>query len=517
MKLLRSTLTFSALTLVSRIAGYVRDAVQAAMFGAGAATDAFVIAYRIPNFLRRIFAEGSFQTAFIPVFTEVRQRGDAAAMKDLLDHVAGALAAVVLLVSAAGVLLAPLVATLFAPGALDEPQKLAWITEMLRITFPYLAFISMTALAAAVLNSHGRFAIPAATPILHNLAVIAAAVWLAPRMGMSITALAWGVLLAGLLQFIVQWIALARLGVLPRLRLDFRHEGVRRVFRLMLPTIFGSSVAQVNLIVGTVFASLLVSGSQTWLYLTDRLIEFPQGLFGVALGTVILPALSRRHSDADQAGYSATLDWGLRMALMIALPATLGLVLLAEPLTATLYQYGKFSEHDIRMTALSLVALAVGLPGFMFAKVLAPAFFARQDTRTPVRAAVVTVVANVLLCVLITTPLWWYGVVGAHAGIALATGLAGCLNAWLLWRHLRQQGLYRAMPGWGRFVFRVVVACVVMAVVVHALATWIGDFGSLRARERVLMLAMLVPAGALAYALTLLAGGLRPRDLRGPA
>ncbi len=517
MRLLRSTLTFTALTLVSRIAGYARDAVQAAVFGAGAATDAFVIAYRVPNFLRRIFAEGSFQTAFVPVFTEVRQRGDAAALKDLLDHVAGALAAVVLLVSAAGVLLAPLVAALFAPGALDEPQKFAWIAEMLRITFPYLAFISLTALAAAVLNSHGRFAIPAATPVLHNVAMIAAALWLAPRMGMSITALAWGVLAAGVLQLIVQWVALARLGVLPRLRLDLHHAGVRRVCRLMLPTIFGSSVAQLNLIVGTVFASMLVSGSQTWLYLTDRLIEFPQGLFGVALGTVILPALSRRHSDADQAGYSATLDWGLRMALLIAMPATLGLMLLAEPLTATLYQYGKFSAHDIRMTALSLIALAVGLPGFMLAKVLAPAFFARQDTRTPMRAAVTTVFANVLLCVLMTTPLWWYGVVGAHAGIALATAVAGCLNAWLLWRHLRRQGLYRAVPGWGRFVLRMVLACVVMAIVVYGLSASIGDFGSLRARERVLMLMLLVSAGALAYVLALLAGGLRPRHLREPA
>lgn len=517
MRLLRSTLSFSALTLLSRIAGYARDAVQAAVFGAGAATDAFVIAYRIPNFLRRIFAEGSFQTAFVPVFTELRQRGDARALKDLLDHVAGALAAAVLAVSAAGVLLAPLVAAVFAPGALDEPQKYAWITEMLRITFPYLAFISMTALAAAVLNSHGRFAIPAATPILHNLAVIAAALWLAPRMGLSITALAWGVLVAGILQFGVQWLALARLGVLPRPRLDFRHPGVRRVFALMLPTIFGSSVAQLNLLVGTVFASLLVSGSQTWLYLTDRLIEFPQGLFGVALGTVILPALARRHSDADQAGYRATLDWGLRMACLIALPAMLGLVLLAEPLTATLYQYGRFSDHDIAMTALSLVALALGLPGFMFAKVLAPAFFSRQDTRTPVRAAVATVAANVVLCIALTTPLWWFEVRGAHAGIALATALAGTLNALLLWHHLRAQGLHGPLPGWGRFLLRVAFGCAVMGAVVAWLSARTGPFGALPPPVRVGQLALLVGAGAASYALALAAAGLRPRHLRGPA
>ena len=518
MRLLRSTLVFSSLTLLSRIAGYVRDVVQAGVFGASAATDAFFVAYRIPNFLRRIFAEGSFQTAFVPVFTEYKQRGDEAALRDLLDHVAGALCAAVLLVTALGMLAAPLIAAVFAPGSLDEPEKYAQITQMLRITFPYLWFISMTALAAGVLNSHGRFGVPALTPVLHNLAMICAALYLAPLMDMSITALAWGVLGAGLVQMVVQWIALARLGVLPRLRLNLRHEGVRRVFRLMLPTLFGASVAQVNLMVGTIFASLLATGSQTWLYLTDRLMEFPQGLFGVALATVILPALSRRFASKDEAGYAQTLDWGLRMAVLVALPAALALLLLAEPLTATLYQYGKFTVYDTRMAALALMALALGLPGFMVAKILAPAFFSRQDTRTPVRAALWTVGANIVLCVAIVGPLWHWQVEGAHAGIALATAIAGTLNAWLLWRYLRRgQVALRLQPGWPRFLLRVGFALLALAAVLWAAQEWVGPWTALRARARVLHLAWLVPAGALAYGLALLAAGMRPRHLREPA
>ena len=514
MKLLRSTLVFSSMTLLSRVAGYVRDLVQASVFGASSAMDAFLIAYRIPNFLRRIFAEGSFSQAFVPVFTQVRQSGDERALRDLIDHVAGALCAVVLLVTALGMLLAPWVTALFAPGALDEPVKFALTSDMLRITFPYLFFISLTALAGGVLNSMGRFALPAVTPLLHNLAVIAAALWLAPLMGMSIKALAWGVFAAGAIQLIVQWIALARLGLMPRLRLDFRHEGVRRVFKLMLPTIFGSSVAQVNLMVGTIFASMLATGSQTWLYLTDRLLESPLGMFGVALGTVILPHLSRKHAETDAAGYSATLDWGLRMALVIALPAALGLIVMAEPINATLYQYGRFTIYDTRMASLSLMAISIGLPGFMLAKVLAPAFFARQDARTPVRAGVLAVLTNLVLSALIVGPLWWYEVEGAHAGIALSAALAGLTNSALLFVYLRRSGFYAPRQGWARFLARLGLACLAMVAVLLLARQQVGAWPELAARWRIINLAWVVPAGALTYVAALFALGLRPRDLR---
>jgi putative peptidoglycan lipid II flippase len=487
---------------------------QASLFGVSAAMDAFVVAYRIPNYLRRIFAEGSMQMAFVPVFNEIRQRGDKAALKDFIDHMAGALCAVVLVVVAVGMLAAPLIAGLFAPGSIDERDKYELITQMLRITFPYLLFISLMALVASVLNSFGKFALPAVTPVLHNLTVIAAMLWLAPMFEVRPKALAWGVLAAGVLQLAVLWPALGRLGLRPRFKAGFRHPEVRRVARLMLPTLFSSSVAQLNLLVGTVFASLLVTGSQTWLYLSDRLIEFPLGLFGVAIGTVILPHLSRRHADSDAEGYAHALDWALRMALLLGVPAALGLLLLAGPLTATIFQYGEFTPFDTRMAAISLSAMAVGVPAFMLSKVLLPAFYARQDTKTPMRAAVWTVAANVLLTIAITTPLWLNDIEGAHGGIALATALAGIFNAWLLWRYVRRAGLHRPQPGWGVFALRLGVACVAMALAVLGLAGWIGDFRALEPGWRVGGLLGVVAAGVAAYVLALLLGGLRPRHLR---
>lgn len=514
--LLRSSAVFSAMTLLSRIAGFVRDMLQGMLFGTGGAMSAFIVAYRIPNFLRRVFAEGSMAMAFVPVLNEIRQTGDRAALKDFVDHMAGALCAVVLVVAGIGVLAAPLVAQLFAPGWTGEDaEKLGQTAAMLRVTFPYLLFISMMALAASILNSFGKFALPAFTPVLHNLTMIAAMFWLAPRFDIPPMGLAWGVLIAGALQLVLLWPALGKLGLRPRLRLGFRHPEVRKVGKLMLPTLFSSSVAQVNLLVGTAFASLLVDGSQDWLYYSDRLVEFPLGLFGVALGTVILPHLSRRHADADATGYNTSLDWGLRLALLVGVPAGLGLMLLAEPLTATIYNYGKFSDHDTRMSAISLTVMAVGIPGFMLSKVLAPAFYARQDTRTPMRAAIWTVAVNVALTIAITWPLWRNAVPGAHGGIAAASGLAGLFNAWLLWRYLRRAGIYQPMPGWGRFLLRVAVACVVMAAAVLALRLWVGDWAAIDDwRLRVAWLLTAVAAGGIAYGLAQVALGLRPRDLR---
>ena len=513
--LLRSSAVFSAMTLLSRIAGFARDALQSRIFGSSAAMDAFVIAYRIPNYLRRIFAEGSMQMAFVPVLNEIRERGDKAALKDFVDHMAGALFSVVFVVAGIGMLAAPLIAAVFAPGAVDEPGKFELIEQMLRITFPYLIFISMMALAASVLNSFGKFALPAVTPVLHNLTVIAAMLWLAPRFDVPAKALAWGVLAAGILQLLVLWPSLGKLGLRPTLKPGFGNPDVKRVAKLMLPTLFSSSVAQLNLLVGTIFASLLATGSQTWLYLSDRLVEFPLGLFGVAIGTVILPHLSRRHAAIDAEGYGAALDWGLRLALLAGVPAALGLLLLAEPLTAVVYQGGKFTGHDTRMAAISLSAMSLGIPAFMLSKVLSPAFYARQDTRTPMRAAILTVIANVVLTIALTTPLWLNKVPGAHGGIALATGLAGIFNAWLLWRYLKRAGLLRPQPGWGRYWLRLGVACAVMAAVVLGLRLYIGDWTTMPSLlHRALLLLAVVAAGGIAYVLALLAMGLRPRDLR---
>ncbi len=514
-RLLRSTAVFSAMTLVSRVAGYLRDWLQASLFGAGPAVSAFVVAYRIPNYLRRIFAEGSFSSAFVPVLSELKQKGDEKALQDFLDHVAGALLAAVIVVTGLGMLLSPWIARLFLLFADKDSATVALTAEMLRITFPYLAFISMTALAGAVLNTYRHFGLPALTPVLHNLGVIAGMLLLAKLLAVPEKALAWGVLGAGALQMLVLWPAMGRWGLRPRLKLNFRHEGVRKVFRLMLPTIFSSSVAQVNLLVGTVFASLLVAEAQSWLYYSDRLTELPLGLFGVAIGTVILPQLSRHHADDDTAGYSRSLDWGLRMVLLVGVPAALGLALLAEPLTASLFRHGKFTEYDTRMVGYSLTAMSVGIPAFMLSKVLLPAFYARQDTRTPMRVAVITVAVNVLLTIALVTPLYLQQVEAAHTGIAAATALAGVVNAALLWRYLRAQGLYQAEPGWGRWLLRILAGSIAMSAAVLAIRSHVGEWTAMPGAWRWLWLLAAVGAGAGAYALVLLLLGLRPRHLRG--
>jgi putative peptidoglycan lipid II flippase len=514
--LLRSSLAFSSMTLLSRIAGFVRDMLQAALFGATAGTDAFTVAYRVPNYLRRIFAEGSFAMAFVPVLSELKEKGDAKALKDFIDHVAGALCAVVLVVTAIGMLLAPWITALVAPGFLQYPEKYALTGEMLRIVFPYLFFISLTAFAGGVLNTLQRFALPAFTPVLHNIAVIAAMLLLAGHLEVPEKALVWGVFAAGIAQFLLLWPALARHGLLPRLRLDFRHAGVRRVGRLMLPTLFSSSVAQINLIIGTVFASLLMTGSQTWLWYSDRLVEFPLGLFGVAIGTVILPHLARRFTADDARGFSASLDWGLRLVLLLGVPAGLGLLLLAEPVVVTVFGRGQFALNPLNtpMTAWSLMAMSIGIPAFMLTKVLAPAFYARQDTVTPMRAAIATVATNVVLITLLVTPLWLNEVTGAHAAIALSTGIAGIVNAALLWRALRRQGLYAPQPGWAVFAGRLLLASAVMAAAVLWLRAEVGDWQRLGELWRWLATLGVVLAGAAAYGGTLLLAGLRPRHLR---
>ncbi|WP_027071860.1 MULTISPECIES: murein biosynthesis integral membrane protein MurJ [unclassified Luteimonas] len=532
--MLRSTAVFSAMTLVSRISGLVRDQVYAAVFGANPAMDAFLVAFRIPNFLRRLSAEGSFSMAFVPVLSEYRERRDHAAVRELVDRVAGTLLAVLLVLTALAVLAAPWVIRVFAPGFDAEGPQGQLATEMLRITFPYLLFISMASLAGGVLNSYQRFAVPALSPVLLNISMITAALALAPRLEQPVMALAWGVLVAGVLQLGFQLPSLARLGLLPRPRWGAAHEGVRRVMKLMVPTLFGSSVAQLNLLLNTVVASMLVGGSVTWLYLGDRLLEFPLGMFGVAIGAVILPHLSRRHAAADPDGYSKALDWGLRLCLMIAVPACLGLMLCAEPLVATLFQHGRFTAYDTRMAQLAVVALSTALPAFLLVKVLAPAFYSRQDTRTPVKAGVTAVLANLLAIALFLAlalaltgagrEAWAQGggdvqaalkaLPGAHACLALATAAAGWTNAVQLWWYLRKAGVFRPEPGWGRLARQLIVASAAMAVVVLAiLSAWDG-WTAWHWSERAWKLAVLVGSGAAVYAVALWLQGIRPRDLR---
>jgi len=494
------------MTLLSRILGFVRDVVFARMFGAGIGMDAFLVAFKIPNFLRRMFAEGAFSQGFVPVLSEVKmQRGDAE-VKALVDHVAGTLGLVLFGLTAIAVIAAPLLIMLFAPGFVGDDGRFDLATGMLRITFPYLLFISLTACAGGILNAYGRFAVPAFTPVLLNLALLGAAWWLAPRMAEPITALAWGVFVAGIAQLAFQLPFLARLGLLPRPRPSFRDPGVRRILKLMGPALFGASVTQINLLIDTLIASFLVAGSVSWLYYSDRLVEFPLGVFGIALATVILPSLSRRHAETDPEAFSRTLDWALRWVLLLGTPCAVGLMILAGPILATLFQYDAFSAHDVDMAARSLMAYSAGLLGFILVKVLAPGYFARQDTRTPVKIGLVAMATNVVMNLVLVWSL-------AHAGLALATSIAAFVNAGLLYRGLRRAGVCDPQPGWPLLFVRVVVANGLLAGLLWwgagDLTTWLDWDGLTRAWH---LLGWIV-AGAGLYFVILLIAGLRPRDL----
>lgn len=501
--------------MVSRVLGFARDMVFANIFGAGAATDAFFIAFKIPNFMRRLFAEGAFSQAFVPVLSEYKSLRSEAEVRLLVANVSGTLGAILLLLTILAIVASTPLVTVFAPGFRGDEAKFALTTDMLRITFPYLMLISLTALAGGVLNTYGRFAIPAVTPVWLNLSLIGAAFWLAPQFEPTVIGLAWGVFIAGVLQLLFQFPSLSALGMLSRPRWGWKDEGVRRILKLMLPAIFGSSVAQINLLFDTIIASFLVSGSVSWLYYSDRLVEFPLGVFGIALATVILPSLSKKHAEADPLAFTRTLDWGLRWVFLIGTPASLGLILLAGPMLATLFQYGEFSVHSVEMAALSLMAYGVGLLGFMLVKVLAPGFFARQDTRTPVRFGIYSMVANMLLNLVFVVPMAMAGVEGPHAGLALATALAAFINAGLLFRELRRSGVFQAQPGWGRFTLRLLFANSVMALPLWWLRGPLESWLEWGAVERVGHLSTLVVLGIVLYFVALWLVGVRPRMLMG--
>ncbi|MCA3117483.1 MAG: murein biosynthesis integral membrane protein MurJ [bacterium] len=505
MNLLRAFGAVSSMTLVSRILGFARDLLIARMFGAGAATDAFFVAFKLPNLLRRIFAEGAFSQAFVPILAEYRNQRGEADTRLLVDHVAGTLAVALIGVTALGILAAPAIVWLSAPGFTADPDKFALTVDLLRITFPYILFISLTALGAGILNTYSRFSVPAFAPALLNLSFIAFAVWFAPYFDPPVEALAWAVFVGGLLQLAFLVPFLRRLRMLPRPRWGGADEGVRRVLRQMGPALFGVSVGQVSLLINTVFASFLASGSVSWLYYADRLMEFPTGLLGVALGTILLPSLARSHADRTTEEYGRLLDWGLRITLMLAAPAAVALAVLSVPLVATLFHHGAFSAHDVAMTRAALMAYSVGLIGLIAVKVLAPGFYARQDIRTPVKIALVTLAATQVMNLLFIQ-------VFAHAGLALAIGLGACLNAWLLLRGLRRIDAYRPQPGWAMFALKIAVALALMAGALWWMAGPSSQWLAWQGLERALRLCVVCAVGGGVYFAALAVFGFRLKD-----
>ena len=507
MNLLRALATVSGMTLLSRILGFVRDFVIARVFGAGMMTDAFFVAFRLPNLLRRLFAEGAFSQAFVPVLADCRNRRGEAETRTLVDRVSSVLFLVLIGVSALGMAGAPLLIAVTAPGFAADAGKFNLTVEMTRITFPYILFMSLVAVAAGVLNTWSRFALPAFTPVLLNLAFIGMALFAAPWFDPPIMALAWAVFLGGALQLAIQLPALARIGMLPRFDPAWRDEGVQRVLKLMAPAVLGVSVAQISLLINTIFASFLVSGSVSWLYYADRLMEFPAGLLGAALGTILLPSLARTHSNGNGAEFSALLDWGLRLTLMLTLPAALALAMLGVPLLSTLFHYGAFTANDVLQTREALVAYSVGLTGLILVKVLAPGFYARQDIRTPVKIAIFTLLLTQAMNLAF---IGWL----KHAGLALSIGLASCVNAFLLWRGLRRSETYVPQPGWSGFTLRLLAALLVLGGVLWFSAGTDAAWLAMGGAQRVLQLSLVVTGGILAYFATLWTLGFRVRDFR---
>jgi len=505
MNLLKSLATISSLTLVSRILAFVRDVLIARIFGAGAATDAFFVAFKLPNLLRRLFAEGAFSQAFVPIFGEYKNRRGDDETKLLVDHVTTMLALILFVVTLIGIFAAPVLVMISAPGFAKDVEKFDLTVQLLRITTPYIFFISLVAVAAGILNTYNKFWVPAFAPILLNICFIGGALWGAPYFDPPILALAWAVFIAGIVQLAFQLPFLKKIGMLPRIRLNLKHEGMRRVIKLMGPAAFGVSIAQISLIINTIFASFLVAGSVSWLYFADRLMEFPAGVLGVAIGTILLPSLSKCYADSNTVEYSRLLDWGLRLTIMLTLPAALALGMIAVPLLSTFFQYGEFVAHDVLMTSRALIGYSIGLIGLILVKILAPGFYARQDIKTPVKIGVATLIATQLMNLVFVG---WL----QHAGLALSIGLGACFNSGTLFYYLRKRGIYQPEPGWAKFFFKVILALAALAVTLWfgmgAEHSWLDSSGW----ARILRLSLLVTGGVVVYFAALALLGFRPGD-----
>jgi putative peptidoglycan lipid II flippase len=502
------------MTLISRILGLLRDVVFARYFGARLVMDAFLVANRIPNMLRRFFAEGAFSAGFVPVMARYREKHDHDDAREFIDAVSGTFGVILFAVTLIGVIAAPLLVLAVAPGFVGEGGDLDLAALMLRFTFPYLFFVSLTAFAGGILNTYGRFGVPAFTPVVLNIVLIWAAIWLSPRLEQPIMALAYAVFIAGVCQLLFQLPFLAKIHALPRPKWAPGHDGVKRAFKLMVPAIFGSSAAQINVLIGGIIASMLPVGSISYLYFSDRLMEFPLGIFGIALGTVTLPYLSRLWANDEKIAFTQTLDWSLKLALLIAVPAAIGLFVLAEALVTALFFGGLFDEHSVRMTAMALQAYAVGLVGFSFVKILAPAYFAREDTKTPVRIALAALLLNLVLSISLAWAMSANGLAGPHAGLAAATSVAAMLNAVLLYRGLRKDKVLYHSAGWPVLISRVALACLAMYAALYQLHRPLEWWITSSLGERIGWLAITIVAGAGTYFAALLLMGTRLSQFR---
>ncbi len=493
------------MTMLSRVLGFVRDAIIARFFGAGASADAFFVAFKLPNLLRRIFAEGAFSQAFVPILAEYKNQQGDEATRTFIAYIAGMLTLILALVTAGGIVAAPWIIYVTAPGFVDSADKYALTTSLLQVTFPYIFLISLASLAGAILNTWNRFSVPAFAPTLLNVSMIFFAVFLAPYFDPPIMALAWACLVGGVLQLVYQLPHLKKIGMLVLPKISFRNSGVWRVIRLMGPAILGVSVAQISLIINTIFASFLQSGSVSWMYYADRLMELPSGVLGVALGTILLPSLAKSFTSGNHEEYRRLMDWGLRLCFLLALPCAVALAILSEALTVSLFQYENFSAFDALMTQRALVAYCVGLMGMIVVKILAPGFYSRQNIKTPVKIAIATLILTQLMNLAFIGPL-------QHAGLALSIGLASCFNAGVLYWQLRKQDIFKPLAGWGKFLAKLVFGLAVMVAVLFGLLYLLPAWDQGGMLMRMLRLMLVVIVGATSYFIALYMTGFRPRD-----
>ena len=496
MNLFKTLASVGGMTTISRILGFIRDSIIARIFGVGFETDAFFVAFKIPNLFRRISAEGAFTQAFVPILAEYKTKKSKIEVSYLINKVATLLGIFLVLITLVGVFGAPWLIYLSAPGFISEPEKFNLTVNLLQITFPYIFFISLVSMAGGILNTYGKFVVPAFTPVWLNISFIIAALYFSDLFEEPIRALAWAVFFGGALQLFFQIPFLKQIGCLPKINLDLKDKGVWRILKLMGPAIFGVSIMQISLLINTIFASFLASGSISWLYYADRLMEFPAGVLGVALSTILLPNLSKSFSRKKTVDYSELVNWGLRLGILLAVPAATALAILAIPLIATLFYYGAFTETDILMTQYALIAYSIGLVGLILIKILAPAFYAQQNVKTPVKIALFTLFCTQFMNLIFIGYL-------KHTGLALAIGLGACINAALLFYHLKKGQVFKLNAGWTMFLIKIIFAAFVMALGLFYFKGTIDLWINYSAFSRFVHLITLILFGATLYFITL--------------
>lgn len=508
-QLLKSGIIVSSMTLISRVLGLVRDIIMADLLGATWVSDVFIVAQKIPNFLRRLFAEGAFSQAFIPVLSEYQTNRTSVEVKRLIAETSGTLGLILLIIAIVGVIGSPVLVSLFGPGFLGESREYELASLLLKITFPYILFISLTAFSGSVLNSIGRFAVPAFTPVFLNLSMISAAILVSPALPETTAmAFAWGIFIAGIIQLLFQLPFLWKQGLLLRPRWGWRSEGVKRILMLMAPALFGVSVAQINLLLDTIIASFLEEeGSITWLYYSDRMLEFPLGIFAIAIATVILPSLSRHHAKNEVHDFNKTMNWGLRLVFLIGIPAALGLFVMAEPIMLTVFERGKFDLNAAHSASLSLKAYIVGLVGFMLIKVLATGFFSRQDTKTPVKIGIIAMSVNMVFNIILFFPL-------AHVGLALATTISALTNATLLFIALYKAKVFIPDSRWKAWFARLIVGNMALFGFIKFQMAAISNWQNWQTFERVQQMTILVIGSVTIYVAVMFLVGVRGKDLK---